>query len=94
MDEVIKREQNHKTVGAGVTEDVNKDIVMLRVDPVTKYLLAKIINVGATSANAVQIADRDENHRTVCMAYDETNDVLQEVLTDENGYLLCDLLVI
>lgn len=94
MDEVIKREQNYKTVGAGVTEDANKDIVMLRVDPVTKYLLAKIINVGATSANAVQIADRDENHRTVCMAYDETNDVLQEVLTDENGYLLCDLLVI
>lgn len=93
-DEILERDANHRTVGAGVTADTDKDIVMLRVDPVTKYLLAKIVNVGATSANAVQIADRDENHKTVCMAYDETNDVLQEVLTDENGYLLCDLLVI
>lgn len=39
MDEVLKRDQNHITVLGGITDDSNQDIVMLRVDPVTKRLL-------------------------------------------------------
>jgi len=41
MDEILKRDQNHVTVLAGVTDGVDKDIVMLRVDPITKKLLVK-----------------------------------------------------
>ncbi len=39
MDEILKRDENHVTVLAGVTDDVDQDIVMLRVDPTTKRLL-------------------------------------------------------
>lgn len=89
--EVIKRDENFRTVGAGIGDDADQDILMLRVDPVTKRLLVNATVGSATSATASQIASRDENHRTVCMAWDETNGVLQEILTDANGYLLCDI---
>lgn len=92
MDEIIKRDENFRTVGAAVTDDSDQDITMLRVDPTTGYLLVDISNVGATDANASQIARRDQNHRTVCLAYNEDADELQEVLTDEDGNLLCDVL--
>jgi hypothetical protein len=89
--EIIERDQNYRTVGAAVGMDSDQDISMLRCDPVTKYLLVEISSGSATSANASQIASRDQNNRTVCMAWDETNQVLQEVLTDADGYLLVDL---
>ncbi len=86
--EIIKRDQNHVTVGAAVTNDADLDVTMLRVDTVTGYLLVDATSVGATSAVNSQIARRDQNHRTVCMAWDETNEVLQEVLVDTDGNLL------
>lgn len=39
MDEILKRDQNFVTVLAGVTNDADQDIRMLRVDPITKRLL-------------------------------------------------------
>lgn len=39
MNEILKRDQNHITVLAGVTNDSDLDITMLRVDPTTKRLL-------------------------------------------------------
>lgn len=92
-DEIIKRDQNHRTVGAAVTQDSDKTIEMLRVDPVTKYLLVNVTDTGATAGTIGQIAKRDQNHRPVCLAWDATNQVLQEVLTDVQGNLLCDLLL-
>mgnify|MGYP003508075214 CR=1 FL=1 len=41
VDEIIKRDQNYVTVLAGVTDDSDLDIQMLRVDPITKRLLVK-----------------------------------------------------
>lgn len=93
-DEVLKRDQNHMTVGAGVSNDTAKDISMLRVDPITKYLL---VNIAATTVGintASQIAKRDGNYRPVCLAWDDTNQVLQEILTDTDGNLLCDVVAI
>lgn len=90
-DEVIKRDQNHVTVGAAVTGDSNQDITMLRVDTTTGYLLVKVSN-GSGSGTASQIASRDQNHRTVCMAWDEVNEVLQEVATDSSGNLLVEFI--
>lgn len=89
--EIINRDQNFRTVGGAVTNDASQDISMLRVDPTTKYLLVNISNIGATSANSNSIAQRDGNFRTVCLAYDEDNDELVEVLTDSDGRLLCDV---
>lgn len=91
--EIISRDQNHVHVAAAITNDASQDITMLRVDPVTKYLLVSVTSGSTTSANANQVATRDQNHVPVCLAWDEINGVLQEVLTDAQGNLLCDLLL-
>lgn len=91
--EILKRDQNFVTVGAAVTNDTAKDITMLRVDPVTKYLLVSVSDTGSTSGITASIAKRDGNYRPVCLAWDATNQVLQEVLTDSSGNILCDLLL-
>ena len=88
MGENLERDQNFRTVGAGVDPNDKTDIQMLRVDPITKYLLVSVTAGSATSANASQIAQRDQNFRTVCMGWDDTNKVLSEILTDINGNLL------
>lgn len=90
--EVIKRDQNFRTVGAAIGNDSSQEVLMLRVDPVTGYLLVTIGDVGATSATSRAIAKRDGNFKPVCLAWDETNQVLQEILTDSDGNLLCDVL--
>lgn len=91
MNEILSRDGNHVTVGAGVTNDASQNITMLRVDPTTDYLLATISIGSSSAATPSQIATRDQNHRTVCLAWDDMNQVLQEVLTDSNGYLLADI---
>lgn len=90
-DEILKRDQNFKTVGAAVTQDSDQDITMLRVDSITKELLVDVTSDGTPSGTSRPIAKRDQNYKPVCLAYDEQNDTLQEILTDENGYLLCDV---
>lgn len=45
-DEILKRDPNHVTVLAGVTDDVNQDVTMLRVDPTTKRLLVSATGGG------------------------------------------------
>lgn len=49
-DEIIKRDDNRITVLAGVTDDANLEIKMLRVDPTTKRLL-----VSATVSTSLGI---------------------------------------
>jgi hypothetical protein len=92
MNETLLRDSNHVTVAGAVTNDSDLDVTMLRVDPITKYLLCNISATAATSATESQIASRDQNHRPVCLAWDATNEVLQEVLTDAQGNLLCDVI--
>lgn len=47
-DEVLKRDQNHITVLGGVTDDADQDIVMLRVDPISKRLLVAATGGGSS----------------------------------------------
>ncbi len=69
-DEILKRDQNHRTVSAAVTNDADLDISMLRVDPVTGYLLIQLTNATNPTTASSAIASRDQNHRTVCMGWD------------------------
>ncbi len=55
MDEILKRDQNHVTVLAGVTDDADQDIMMLRVDPTTKRLLVKATGGGGGSLTVKDI---------------------------------------
>lgn len=45
-DEILKRDQNFVTVLAGVTDDSDQDVTMLRVDPITKRLLVATTGGG------------------------------------------------
>lgn len=91
MSEVLKRDENHVTVAGAVGNDVDQEVFMLRTDPVTNYLLVDISQSGAAVGSGSSVARRDGNHRPVCLAYNESTGELQEVLTDENGYLLVDV---
>lgn len=51
MDEILKRDQNHVTVLGGITNDSDQDIVMLRVDPITKRLLVATTGGGGGSTS-------------------------------------------
>ena len=91
MDEVISRDQNFRTVVAGVTQDSARDITMFRVDPVTGYLLAHVVGSSTTDAIERPIAKRDQNFRPVCLGWNEQAQELQEILTDSDGNLLVDI---
>lgn len=90
-DEILKVDGNNTPVGGGVTYDSNQYVTMLRVDPTTGYVLVSSTTVGATSATTESVAKRDGNYKPVCLAYDETNGTTQEILTDTNGNILCDV---
>lgn len=52
--EIIKRDQNHITVLAGVTDNSQQDVTMLRVDPSTKRLLVAATGGGGGGATIGQ----------------------------------------
>lgn len=61
-DEILKRDQNFVTVLAGITNDSDQDITMLRVDPITKRLLINATGItpgvtGSGSPDQVAIWD-------------------------------------
>ncbi len=53
-DEILLRDQNHVTVAAGITNDSDQDVTMLRQDPVTKRLLVDAISGGGSSGLATE----------------------------------------
>lgn len=53
MDEIIKRDQNHVTTLAGVTNDANQFVTMLRVDPTTKRLLVAVTGGGGGGITSI-----------------------------------------
>jgi len=86
-DEVLKRENNHKTVAAGVSS-VDEDILMLRVDPITNGLLMQIVE-DSLVPTAIDMVKRDQNHKPTVYGISNTDGVtLIPIRTDENGYLL------
>ena len=94
MSEIITRDENSATIGAGVSSVDSASILMMRVDPVTGYVLTEITETAATAGNSGQIASRDQNHRTVVMGWNEVTQQPEEILTDVNGRILCDLLIV
>lgn len=55
MADIISRDQNHVTTLAGVTDDANLAVTMLRVDPVTKRLLVSATGSGSGSVTSVSV---------------------------------------
>ncbi len=64
--EILKRDQNHVTVLGGVTDDSNQDIVMLRVDPITKRLLISTTGgIGTGTVTSVSVVSANGFSGTV-----------------------------
>lgn len=56
MDEILSRDQNRVTVLAGITDNANQSITMLRVDPLTKRLkISGTISGGTGTVTTVSI---------------------------------------
>lgn len=68
MDEILKRDQNFVTVLAGVTDDSNQTITMLRVDPTTKRLLISATGSGAGTVTSVSVVSANGFAGTVATA--------------------------
>lgn len=62
-DEVLKIDANFKGVTAGVTDDGNKDIIILRLNPVTKRLIVDATtDIGTIMSLAGYfISDKDDD---------------------------------
>ena len=77
-------DQNDRKTALGVSSVDSVTPVRLRVDPVTSYLLIKIV---ATSSGVVNTVHRiDQNDIPTCYGWNGTQ--LVPVATDNNGYLL------
>lgn len=86
-DETLKREENHKTVGAGVST-VDESILMFRVDPITNYGLASVM-VDSIVATPASMVKRDQNFRPTVYGISSVDGItLVPIRTDEDGYLL------
>lgn len=73
--EILKRDQNHITVLAGVTNDADQDVTMLRVDPITKRLLVAATGGGGggtvdsvVAGDAIDVDDTDPANPVVSVA--------------------------
>jgi len=67
--EVLKRDQNHVTVLAGITDDSNEYITMLRVDPTTKRLkISGTISSGSGTVTSVSVVSANGFAGTVATA--------------------------
>lgn len=85
---IIKRDENHVTVGAGVSSSDSVTPLMLRVDPTTGYLLLNVSNDSITATSATT-NKRDENHvPTVYGISSDDGVTLVPIRTDTNGKLL------
>lgn len=67
-DETLKRDQNHVTVLAGVTDDANQEIKMLRVDPSSKRLLVSAESAAGGTVTSVSVASANGFTGTVANA--------------------------
>lgn len=69
MDETLKRDQNFITVLAGITDDSNQFVTMLRVDPTTKRLLISATGLpGGGTVTSVSVVTANGFAGTVATA--------------------------
>lgn len=79
---------DHKAVGSGVSVNDVVTTVMLRVDPVTDYLLVAAVYSG-NSATYKKWNKRDDNYVPTMYGVSNADGVtLIPIRTDINGYLL------
>ncbi len=82
------RDQNHRTVGMGVSSSDGITPVMLKVDPATGYLLVHMNAIGLPSTVATE-NKRDGNYVPTCYGISSVDgETLVPIRTDDLGNLL------
>lgn len=89
-DERIDIDVNYKGVAAGVTNDADKFITMLRVDPVTKRLLVDVNTTGTQVQDNEAVSASD--YGMLVLGTDGSN--YQVLHTDSSGDLQLDVLTL
>jgi hypothetical protein len=77
-DEILKSDQNHRRVVAGIANDASQDILMLRLDPVTKRLLVDI-GSGGSSGTQYTEGDTDASITGTAIMWEDAGDTLRAV---------------
>lgn len=84
------RDQNQRVVSSGVSSIDSITPIMLRVDPVTNYLLVSFTS-SSNSVTSRQWNKRDENSYPTMYGISNSDEVtLVPIRTDTNGKLLVD----
>jgi hypothetical protein len=94
--EILKRDQNHITVLGGITDDADQDVIMLRVDPISKRLL-----VAATGGGGGYVAGVEppvgtvDGSNTVFTVSNTPKYIISDGITlfENNGYTLAALTI-
>lgn len=92
-DELAKIDANRVKTALGVGDDANLELILVRVDPVTKRVLEDISIVASTvPVDPGNIAQRDQNHKTVSMGVtDDANlDPSPLIVDNRNNRLFVD----
>ena len=85
---IISRDENRRTVGAGISSSDGITPLMFEVDASTGYLLVHASNDSLT-ATAATMNKRDQNHVPTMYGISADDGVtLIPIRTDENGKLL------
>jgi hypothetical protein len=85
------RDQNDRAVASGVSSTDSVTPVMMRVDPITDYLLVDFAGNSSNNATPRTWNKHDDNDvPTVYGVSDADGVTLVPIRTDSNGYLLVD----
>ena len=85
------RDQDHVTVGMGISSSDSTTTLMLSVDAVTNYLLIDIATDSLTPTSAT-VVKRDQNFVPTYYGISETDSTtLVPIRTDTDGKLLVEL---
>ena len=85
------RDVNDRPTASGVSSTDSVTPVMMRVDPITDYLLVDFAGNSSNSATPRTWNSRDDNDVPTVYGVSDTDGVtLVPIRTDSNGYLLVD----
>ncbi len=89
----LKRDQNHVTVGGGADDNSTTTVLPLKVDPATNYMTV-LMQFDSLTPTVATADKRDQNFVPTMYGVSSDDGVTPiPIRTDENGYVLIDILI-
>lgn len=91
--ETLNRDQNHVTVGGGISSVDGVSTLMFKVDPITNYPLV-VIGSDSITATAATSDKRDQNYTPTMYGISSVDGkTLVPIRTTSNGTILVDVIL-